>query len=129
MKRKLVLLTVVILAVFVMSCATLPANFKATTYRTLATAAAVYIASWGSFEDAYLAGIVNEQDYQVGLKMAQVFYAQFIEADKLAIAYFENPTDTGKTLLEFALKNLNTKSGDFKMYLAAKIKAQKGVVK
>lgn len=114
---------VVILALYVVGCATMGSSYKQQTYNTLLATAQLYNVSWETFVEMYRVGQVSETDYVAGRKLAIVFYEKYQMAVDLVILYEKGQAD--QTLVEGALNVMLAANRALLDYLKPRI--QKGV--
>lgn len=97
--RKLILVLIVV-AFMVAACA---GNFGVTAKNTLLTTQEAYVAGWGAFVDLHDQGVVNDEDFRKGYKLATVYYDAWMEASYAVEAYLDAPTGKNKQVAEYAL--------------------------
>jgi len=124
--RKLALLSMFILVLVLVGCgATQPAKdpFLTNAYRALSAMDTTYDVAWGSFVKLYKDGLVKEETFQAGRKLANDYFAKWTDAAQYLKKYAAGEVPAGgfdllqvlvnKSLEE--LKNyLKEKSGGIK---------------
>lgn len=117
--RKYRIPIVVILALFVVGCAT-TASYKADLYNSMQTIAEAYNASLGTFKDLQAAGQLTTEQYLKGRELFLEFYDKYIEAVDLIVAWENGGGDP--TSVEGALAILKTYNAKIKNYLAEQLR-------
>jgi len=122
-KGKIIL--VAILTIFVMGCATTGEPIKdpilTNAYRTLQSLDIAYDTAWGAFVQLYKDGLVKEETYQAGRKLAWTYYNNWIKAaeklnkyvaGELSVTDLNSAVDLARAGLDGLKKYLKEQAGD-----------------
>ena len=106
--RRLVLVYITVLAVFLVACATLQ-NEQLTAYKVLASTASLYDSSMKSLAAVYEQGLILDEERIRVIKAAEIFWAAWHEAEIACEIWMATGTDASQDRALTLIKQLQAR--------------------